>query len=269
MRRYLSSDVRGGLLSVTPPWVLGLYLGLIAAVALGIAIAGWGRVRVYSRGRGIIRPNERVLVVRSPMVGTVKAAGLRPGVFTGTGDLLLEFEDYDVRADPAIQGEEYARLVALRRERLKLRVPREGILDYLAVREGDWVEEGQVVARVVPVGARLIGYMALREQDRPYLRLGQIVRLKFDAYPYQEMGIGIGKVTRIAEDLVSPESKAELQPLDVPASSVVVEVSVDTLPPRATPAQLQNGMLFYGEVVLRERRILALLMKPLVDLVGG
>ena len=125
------------------------------------------------------------------------------------------------------------------------------------MRPGSYVVAGDPIARIVPGDGRLLGYLSLPARDRPYLREGDPVALKFDAYPWQEMGVGWGTVTRVGADA---ESGAE----EGAQTTVRLAVLVDRLPPGAPqPAALYNGMGFTGEVTLRTARIYELLFKPL------
>lgn len=268
VEHYRSGDVSGGLLRVTPPWLVALFGTVLTVVLIALAVVLLVDVRIYSEGRGIVRPREHVLVVRASIAGMVAAVEVAEGTQVEPGDVLLRFDDVALRSDP-----DYASVPAPVRqaqaERLEVRAATAGVVDRVAVRSGDVVAVGSELARVVPSSNDLIGRLWLPERDWPYLRPGESVQLRFDSYPYEEMGVGRGHITRVGEDL-APAAPEDIG-IEAPALDqrrVMVEVAIDALPPRAEPALLRNGMLFTGEVVLREQRIVVLLLRPLARLMG-
>lgn len=271
VEHHRSGEVSGGLLEVTPPWLVGLFGTLLAIMLLALAVVFLVDVRIYSEGRGIVRPRERVLVVRAPIGGVVAQVQAEEGGWVEQGDLILRFDDVTLRSDPEyVEAPEAVRQV--QRERLEVRAATTGVLDRLDVRAGDVVDGGAVLARIVPSTDRnqLIGRLWLPERDWPYLRVGEPVQLRFDGYPWEEMGVGRGRITRVAEDLApagADDGGQEAAPV-FDQRRVMVEVEIDSLPPRAESARLRNGMLFTGEVVLREQRIAVLLLRPLARLFG-
>jgi len=263
-----SGKTSGGLLEVTPPWLVGLFGTLLIALLIGLAVVLLVDVRIYSEGRGIVRPREQILTVRAEIGGTVAEVRVVEGAQVTRGDVLLRFDDTMLRSDPDfINAPPQVR--AARLERFEIRAATGGVVDRLAVRTGDVVAAGAALARVVPISDDLVGRLWLPEHDWPYLRVGEPVQLRFDGYPYEEMGVGRGRITRVSEDL-APASPGELggQAPVFDGRRVMVEVAIESLPARAEPATLRNGMLFTGEVVLREQRIAVLLLRPLRRLLG-
>jgi multidrug efflux pump subunit AcrA (membrane-fusion protein) len=137
-------------------------------------------------------------------------------------------------------------------ERSRIVLPVDATVDDVAVGAGSQVHEGEVVATLVPADARLIGYLSLPERYRSELAAGKAVRLKFDALPYDDVGVGTGRVTRVLDELPSGIKT------DAPDSSgVCAEIDVLAMPGNA--AAPRKGMTFTGEVLSREARVSAVL----------
>jgi multidrug resistance efflux pump len=137
-------------------------------------------------------------------------------------------------------------------ERSRVTFPVDARVADLAVAAGTQVHEGDVLATLVPTGAQLVGYLQLPERYRSELAVGQQVRLKFDALPYDEVGAGAARVTRILDALPSGVK------LDAPeAGGVSAELSVDAMPAGSGPPR--TGMTFTGGVLTRKTRVLSLL----------
>jgi multidrug resistance efflux pump len=137
-------------------------------------------------------------------------------------------------------------------ERSRVTFPVDAKVADLAVNAGAQVHEGDALATLVPAGAKLVGYVELPEQYRSELAVGQKVRLKFDALPYDEVGAGAARVTRVLDALPSGVK------LDVPeAGGVAAELSLDAMP--GGSGAPRSGMTFTGGVLTRQTRVLSLL----------
>jgi len=259
-----SEAVRGGLLRLTPPWTVALFLSLFAVVLTGVGVAVFGTVRIHSSGRGIIRPEARVLDVRAPVAGVIQSVDVREGDRVLEGEQLLAFSEAGLLAD-ADRANLPPNLLFRQRERLTVEAAATGIVDRVMVRPGSYAFTGDLLATVVPGDGRLIGYLSLPARDWPYLRPGETVVLKFDAFPWQEMGVGWGTVLRVGADAdpADPEADKVLGAGASVQGTVRVEVQVDRLPRGAGAAIVQNGMGFTGEVTLRTAKIYELILTPL------
>jgi multidrug resistance efflux pump len=120
----------------------------------------------------------------------------------------------------------------------------------LAVSPGSRVHEGDALATLDPKTAHLVGYIALPERHRNEVAQGQSVRLKFDALPFDEVGAGSARITRVLKTLPSHVK------LDAADGTVFVEVSLDKMPSRG---RAQSGMTFMGDILTERVRIIDLL----------
>jgi multidrug resistance efflux pump len=159
--------------------------------------------------------------------------------------------------------EEVGRVVA----RSRVVFPIDGAVDDVAVAPGSQVHEGDALATIVSSSARLVGYLVVPEAHRNELAPGGAVRLKFDALPYEENGVGVGRVTRLLEAL--PSGTAVADGCDearggqgTPSGSTgttagaIAEIAVDAMPAGALP---RRGMTFTADVLAGRPRILSLL----------
>ncbi len=259
-----SEAVRGGLLRLTPPWTVGLFLSLTAVVALATGVAIFGTVRIHSSGRGIVQPEARVLTVRAPVAGIVDGVLVREGERVHDQQLLVSLGESSLLAN-ADRANLPLNLLMRQRELLNVRAAESGVIDRLLVRTGRYVAAGDPVATIVPGEGTLLGYLALPARDWPYLHAGAPVALKFDAYPWQEMGVGWGRVVRVGAD-TDPEDGGTARSSDGAARReglVRVVLAIERLPQGAPPRALQNGLGFTGEVTLRTARIYELILTPL------
>jgi HlyD family secretion protein len=95
-------------------------------------------------------------------------------------------------------------------------------------------------------------------QDSGFLKVGMPVKVKFDAYPYQEYGIVEGKVA-----WVSPDSKMNQTPLGN-SESFELEITLEKqyVDNGEKRVALMPGQTADAEVVIRQRRIIDFVLDP-------
>ena len=122
---------------------------------------------------------------------------------------------------------------------------------YSDLSTADLVQSGQTIATVVPdtEGAYKLT-MYLSSADISETEIGQSVRLRFAAYPYQEYGELAGTVKSISTDVRSSENGM---------SYYVAEVSIDD----TLGLELVSGMECEARVVTKQRKIIWWLLEKL------
>ena len=122
---------------------------------------------------------------------------------------------------------------------------------YADLSTADLVQSGQAIATIVPDtdGAYKLT-MYLSSADISETEIGQKVRLRFAAYPYQEYGELAGTVKSISADVRSSENGM---------SYYVAEVSIDD----TLGLELVSGMECEARVVTKQRKIIWWLLEKL------
>lgn len=138
-------------------------------------------------------------------------------------------------------------------ERATVRFPVDATVLDVMVSEGAEVKEGDGLALLTPRAARLVGYVVLPEARRSEVEPGQSVRLRFDALPADEVGVGSGRVTRVLDVL---PGHAKLAKADADDGGAFVEVSVDAMP---AGAAARPGLTFDAHVLTRRVALARLL----------
>ena len=236
IKAYVDPDTRTPLLPLARPRASRFLLAVAAVTLAALVASAFLRVHVVATGRGVVRPRAGVVTVRASTAGTVRGVIAAPGTRVGAGEVLM-----------SVGG--------------PVTAPHAGILDVIAVHDGDEVLRGAVLARVVPEGDE-VGYLAIPVRFRASLAVDQPVRLSIDEYPSDEMGFAHGHVSRIGADLLTEDLGVSPGPADE-GPWVLVEVALDHPPRRAEDARFRNGMTFDGVIPLRTRPVLGILLPPL------
>lgn len=141
--------------------------------------------------------------------------------------------------------------------------PENGTLFQMPIKTAKtYLQTGQLVAQLAPQGSPLTLRAQMPSQNSGFLKVGQPVKLKFDAYPFQTYGIIPGRLVSI-----SPNSKT----LETPQGKVQVfeiEVSPDRTEIRGNGKliALTAGQAATAEVIVRQRRVIDFLLDPFKQL---
>jgi hemolysin D len=144
-----------------------------------------------------------------------------------------------------------------------IRAPVAGTIFQLPIQKaGAVVQPGQNLVQIAPSDVPMVIKAEMPISESGFLRVGMTVQLKFDAYPFQDYGVVPGRV-----NWVSPDSKTTQV-----GQSQVETFELEIIPER-TYIQAQNkritltpGQTATAEVVVRQRRIIDLILDPFKQL---
>jgi len=155
-------------------------------------------------------------------------------------------------------------------------IPISGTLFQLAVEHpGAVVQPSQTIAQIAPEGTPLILRAQISARESGFLEENLPVKLKFDAYPYQDYGIVPGQIRWISPDSRSAapgpngsdlSSSRASSPASGHASGDVYDLEISIPHPYVsdglTTIALSPGQTAQAEVLIRQRRILDLILDP-------
>lgn len=155
-----------------------------------------------------------------------------------------------------------------------LTAPVSGTVQQLQVHTiGEVVQAGQQLMIIVPDGMHYEVEGTLLNKDKGFVREGQNVRIKLDAFPYTRYGTLSGQVVDISNDAVSQHSgmdnplagggpaggsPAELVfPIRISLKATTIEADGETVP-------ITSGMMVTAEVKTGNKRVIEYLLDPLL-----
>ena len=145
-----------------------------------------------------------------------------------------------------------------------VRSPIDGMIFELPVtKPGQVLQSGQRIARIAPKGKEMVIKAQMPSSETGFLKVGMPVKVKFDAYPFQEYGIAKGNVKWISPD--SKEAKqggAEIYELEISLDKPYIENDNKRI--KLTPGQSATA-----EVIVRQRQVIDLLLDPFKKLQKG
>ena len=130
---------------------------------------------------------------------------------------------------------------------------------------GAVVQPGSRVAEIAPEDANFIVHAEISTTESGSLQEGLPVKLKFDAYPFQDYGVATGTVIEI-----SPTSQTdETVQGEVDAYQLEIELNQSCLPTPQECIALRPGDTATAEVIVRQRRIIDIVLNPFRELGRG
>jgi len=162
---------------------------------------------------------------------------------------------------------------------MELHAPQAGVIKDLATTTvGAVVQPGAVVMTLVPQDEALYTDVSVKNEDVGFTHVGQQVRLKLLAYPFQRYGLLAGEVVRLSLDATdngsnirsSVQAGVSVQGTDNPAAaaSTMYRARIrlggqDLRGPDGARLQLAAGMQVAAEIHQGRRTVLEYLLAPL------
>jgi hemolysin D len=159
--------------------------------------------------------------------------------------------------------------LGFRSQQLDVRAPADGIVQDLALSTpGAVVAAGQPLLAVVPAGETLQAEALLANEDIGFVEVGQRVKLKLAAYPFQKYGVLEGTVTQISADAMAQNEAARAtgtNAFNAPALTYKAVVALDgqALPlPNGRVLPVASGMGVTAEIHQGRRTVMEYLLSP-------
>jgi len=138
--------------------------------------------------------------------------------------------------------------------------PESGIVTQVMVNVvGQVINKGQPLIALAPTSAPMVAEVMVLNKDVGLLKPGQLVKLKYDAYAFQDFGIKRGWLIYISPDAVIDESIG-------PIFKCVVELEENTMRVKGYDKPLMFGMKGTAEMMTDRQSVLLMLLSPLRQL---
>ncbi|MBD2357987.1 HlyD family efflux transporter periplasmic adaptor subunit [Tolypothrix sp. FACHB-123] len=130
---------------------------------------------------------------------------------------------------------------------------------------GSVVQSGTMMAEIAPLDSPLIIRAQMATTESGFLQKGLPVKLKFDAYPFQDYGVVSGELIKISPtttEVDTPNGKVAAYNLEISLKQNCISSGNKCIP-------LNPGDTATAEVIVRQRRISDFLLDPFKKLQQG
>lgn len=155
------------------------------------------------------------------------------------------------------------------RRRLVITAPESGIATAVIAQTGQPVEAGRTLLNIVPEHYRLEAELLVPSRAVGFVKAGNRVILRYQAYPYQRFGHPggvVSSVTHIPLPSSAFANRAGPAIPDEPLYKVEVTLDSQTIQAYGREEPLKPGMLLEADILLEKRRLYQWILEPLYSL---
>lgn len=158
---------------------------------------------------------------------------------------------------------------------LIITAPQEGVATAILVEPGQTVDSSRSLMSIVPANSRLQAELYAPSKAIGFVRTGDPVMVRYQAYPYQKFGQHRGNVLSISKATMSAAELASMTG-SVPGLGlsgeqiyrIRVDVEAQSVLAYGKPRPLQTGMLVEADILHETRRLYEWVLEPLYSLTG-
>jgi membrane fusion protein len=143
-----------------------------------------------------------------------------------------------------------------------VRAPVSGRVTSLVAFPGQSVTPGQAMLAILPDDSRMQAVLFVPSQAAGFIRTGQEVRLRYDAFPHQRFGVHSGVVESVSRTMLNPGDEVGPLRLQIPAYRVVANLDSESVMAYGEPIPLQPDMTLQADVVRERMRIIEWIFDP-------
>jgi hemolysin D len=268
---------------------------LITSLAAQLAMtdkmtkAGWSSQAQYLQQLDpVLQAKESKVSLEGELSTSVKDIAVVDAQIVQTRQTFLNTETSQLASDESNLEQLEQNLVKATEQlrEMTLRAPIEGTVQASAVTTiGQVVTSGQQLMDVVPDSDRLQIQAYVLNEDIGFVKPGQPVNIKIDAFPYSRYGSIDGAVVKVANDAISGKQGQQQQMNGSQPPSLDGDTSITTaaqatqdlvFPVIIKPAQttmnidgkqipLMSGMTLTAEIKTERRTAISYILSPLID----
>jgi membrane fusion protein len=152
--------------------------------------------------------------------------------------------------------------------------PESGVVSQMAAEVGQTVDGAHPLISLVPDGAKLQAVLYAPSRAVGFVKPGDAVLLRYEAFPYQKFGHARGKVSAVS---LTAAPLAEISEFTggagAPAQGealykITVELAAQAVVAHGHPQALQSGMALDADILQEKRRLYEWVLEPLYSLTG-
>lgn len=149
-----------------------------------------------------------------------------------------------------------------------LTAPMEGRVTTLMAETGQSVNTTSPMLSIFPTGAKLEAQLYVSTSAAGFIKIGQTVAIRYQAFPYQRFGHFLGKIIEVGHTVIQPgEANLPMQ-LQESVYRVKVQLPSQVVNARGETISLQAGMLLDADIWVDRRRLIDWIFDPLISVTG-
>lgn len=149
----------------------------------------------------------------------------------------------------------------------EIRAPIDGKVTALQAKEGHWQTNVPLLS-IFPNDSKMLVEIFVPTRAIGFVEVGQTVRTRFDAFPYQRFGIFEGEIAFISKHVLLPNELPVPLELTEPVYRVTVILKSEFVTAYGKELPLQAGMALEADIILDRQSLFGWILDPLFSLKG-
>ena len=146
-----------------------------------------------------------------------------------------------------------------------MKAPITGRVAALTVTAGQSINPQELAIALLPEDGRLEAELFVPTRAAGFVKIGQDVRLQFDAFPFQRFGIIEGRIYSVSRTIFEPDELPVTLGVLGPVYRVLVEFEAQYIEAYGEQFPLQAGMTLKAHIILEERKLWEVMLEPLLS----
>jgi membrane fusion protein len=140
--------------------------------------------------------------------------------------------------------------------------PKDGSIANLVVDVGQSVSKDSQILTLIPANQEFEAELLVPSEAIGSVRLGQVVLLRYEAFPHQLFGIKKGKISRVDNQIILPGEIKFPVTINTPVYRARVQLESQLIEKNGVGYQMKPGMLLEADILLEERSIMSWILQP-------
>lgn len=151
---------------------------------------------------------------------------------------------------------------------LVLKSPVSGVVTSIKLHMGEFASQGDYLVSILPNNSELQAEIYVPTRAIGFIKQGDIVNFKFDAFPFQKFGITKGEISHISQNIVFAQETNHKLSFNEPVYKIKAKLHQQHIKAYGHNTSLIPGMLLQADIITDRRSLFEWLLEPLYILNG-
>ena len=151
---------------------------------------------------------------------------------------------------------------------LLVKAPISGVVTSIKLNVGEFASSGDYLATIIPADSKLEAEVYIPTRAIAFVRKGDEVRLRLDAFPFQKFGMAQGVVSHVSKSIVFASETTSTLSFDEPVYKVTIQLLQQYIMAYGNETTLITGLLLQADINTGKRTLIEWLLEPLYIING-
>ncbi len=147
-----------------------------------------------------------------------------------------------------------------------IRAPVAGRIANIQATVGQVADPKRLQLNIMPLESPLQAVLYVPTRAVGFVRVGQKVRLLYEAFPYERFGTYSGRVVSVSKTILTEADVSAPLQIQEPSYKVIVALDRPDIDANGQRIPLQTGMLLRADILLEKRKLVALILDPILKI---